>query len=112
MAKRLHGITVTLITRTAELDEHNHPTWVEHREEVANVIVGEPVQAEQEPELEVKKGRAAYTLGIPKGDTHDWEDVIVEFWGKRWRQYGRIIQSIEDLVPLDWNKKITVEEVR
>lgn len=51
-------------------------------------------------------------MGIPKGDTHDWEDVIVEFWGKRWRQYGRIIQGIEDLVPLDWNKKITVEEVR
>lgn len=112
MAKRLHGITVTLITRTAELDDFNHPTWCETREEVENVIVGEPVQAEQETSLDTKEARAAYTLGIPKGDTHDWEGAIVEFLGRRWRQYGRVIQGIEDLVPLDWNKKITVEEVR
>lgn len=112
MAKRLHGITVTLITRTADLDEHNYPTWLEKREEVDNVIVGEPVQAELATSIDTKTARVAYTLGIPKGDTHDWEDAIVEFWGKRFRQYGRIIQGIEDLVPLDWNKKITVEEVR
>ena len=112
MAKRLHGITVTLITRTAELDEFNHPTWQETREEVENVLVGEPVQSETSSNFDVKQARAAYTLGIPKGDTHDWQDAIVEFWGKRWRQYGQIIQGIDDLVPLDWNKKVTVEEVR
>ena len=112
MAKRLHGITVTLITREARLDDYNHPTWIEHREDVNNVLVGEPVQAELTSSIDTKQARAAYTLGIPKGDAHNWEDAIVEFWGRRWRQYGRIIQGIDDLVPLDWNKKITVEEVR
>lgn len=109
MARRLHGVSVTLIVRVPVLDAFNHPTWTERREVVENVLIGEPVQAELEENI--KKARSAYTLAIPKGDTHDWEDAEVEFWGKRWRQYGRVIQGIEDLVPLDWNKKITVEEV-
>lgn len=108
---RLKGISVTLVTRRAVLDDFNHPSWEEHREAVENVLVGEPVQAERVSGADVKKARAAYTLAIPKGDTHDWEDAEVEFWGKRWRQYGRVIQGIESMIPLDWNKKITVEEV-
>ena len=107
---RLKGITVTLVTREAVLDAFNHPTWQESKVAIDNVLVGEPVQAELELSG-VKKACAAYTLAIPKGDTHDWEDAVVEFWGKRWRQYGRVIQGIESMIPLDWNKKITVEEV-
>lgn len=101
---------MTLIVRVPVLDDFNHPTWTERREVVENVLIGEPVQAELDGN-NIKKARAAYTLAIPKRDTHVWEDAEVEFWGKRWRQYGRVIQGIEDLVPLDWNKKITVEEV-
>ena len=111
MARRLHGVSVTLIVRVPVLDAFNHPTWTERREVVENVLIGEPVQSELENGADVKKARLAYVLAIPKGDTHDWEDAEVEFWGKRWRQYGRVVQGIEDLIPLDWHKKITVEEV-
>lgn len=50
-----------------------------------------------------------YTLAIPKGDTHEWTDCEVEFFGRRWRSVGFPQKGIEDLVPLDWNQKVTVE---
>ena len=111
MARGIRGEAVVLITRTAVLDDFNHPTWVESRETVDNVLIGEPVQAELSNSADMRHARAAYTLGIPKGDGHDWQDAIVEFWGKRWRQFGQVIQGMEHQIPLDWNKKITVEEV-
>lgn len=110
MARGIRGEAVVLITRTAVLDDFNHPTWEESREVVDNVLIGEPVQAETDND-EVKHGRAAYTLAIPKGDTHMWEGAIVEFWGRRWRQYGRVVRGMEHQIPLDWNMKVTVEEV-
>ena len=51
----------------------------------------------------------AYELCIPKGDAHSWDDVTVEFFGQKWRTYGGVQQYIEELVPLDWNKKVKVE---
>ena len=53
--------------------------------------------------------KAVYTLAIPKGDTHDWEDKEVKFFGKRWRTFGIPLEGIEQLIPLDWNKKVMVE---
>ena len=111
MGSRLRGITVTLITRTATKDAFNYPTWTETREEVGNVLVGEPTQSELATSADTKEARLQYTLAIPKGDNHNWQDAIVEFWGKRFRQYGQVVQGIEAMIPLDWNKKITVEEV-
>lgn len=111
MARGIRGESVVLITRKASLDEFNHPTWVESRETVDNVLIGEPVQAELTNSADMRHARAAYTLGIPKGDSHDWQDVVVEFWGKRWRQFGQIIRGMEHQIPLDWNQKVTVEEV-
>lgn len=110
-AGKLKGVTVTLIRRDFALDGFNYPTWTETREEVANVLIGEPTQSESENSAGVKEARAQYTLAIPKGDTHDWQDCVVEFWGKRWRQTGQPVQGIENLIPLSWNQKITVEEV-
>ena len=53
--------------------------------------------------------KAVYTLAIPKGDTHEWEDQKVIFFGKEWRVFGAELEGIEDLIPLDWNKKVYVE---
>ena len=50
-----------------------------------------------------------YMLGIPKGDTHNWEDTIVEFWGGRYRTFGMTIQGIEANIPTPWHKKVRVE---
>ena len=60
-------------------------------------------------DLQLYGKRIAYTLGIPKGDAHDWENATVEFFGKKFRTYGGVTQGIEDLIPLLWNKKVKVE---
>jgi len=48
-------------------------------------------------------------LAIPKGDTNIWEDQEVRFFGERFRVFGKPLQGIDDLIPLEWNKKVTVE---
>ena len=32
----------------------------------------------------------------------------MEFFGQKWHTYGGVQQYIEELVPLDWNKKVKV----
>ena len=46
---------------------------------------------------------------IPKGDTHNWEDAEIEFFGERWRSVGMTTQGLEHMIPLEWNKKVLVE---
>lgn len=33
----------------------------------------------------------------------------VEFWGKKWKTFGLVSETIEELTPLSWNKKVMVE---
>ena len=60
-------------------------------------------------ELSLNGKKAKYQLAIPKGDTHIWEDADVEFFGARWHTVGFSTEGIEDLIPLDWNRKVMVE---
>ena len=53
--------------------------------------------------------RIAYTLAIPKGDTHNWDNVRVAFFGQTFRTCGGAVQGIEAMIPLRWNKKVQVE---
>ena len=53
--------------------------------------------------------REVYQLAIPKGDTHEWRNRKVEFFGKTFRTVNIPEEGIEDLIPLDWNKKVKVE---
>ena len=48
------------------------------------------------------------TLAIPKGDAHDWNDVQVAFFGQHFRTCGGVVQGIERMIPLCWNKKVQV----
>ena len=76
---------------------------------VDNVLVS-PASGTEIVEKESLYGKkAVYNLGIPKGDTHEWEDAEVEFFGKRWKVFGPVLQGIEENIPLRWNKKVTVE---
>jgi hypothetical protein len=60
-------------------------------------------------ELSLNGKKALYQLAIPKGDTHQWEDAEVEFFGERWKTVGYPTMGIEEMIPLDWNKKVLVE---
>lgn len=107
---RLHGIDVTLYEQTVTgSDEFGADVYAETPVTVQNVIVGQPSEQDIINELRLSGKRAVYTLGIPKGDTHDWKDKKVSFFDETFKTFGYPIQGIEDMVPLEWNKKVMVE---
>lgn len=110
MASLIHGITVTLYEPTQTgTDPFNQPVYTELPVAVENVLVC-PVSAEDlVSEVQLHGKHAVYELCIPKGDSHDWEDKTVEFFGQKWRTFGFPLKWIEENVPLDWNMKIKVE---
>ncbi|MCC8135066.1 MAG: hypothetical protein LIO40_00030 [Ruminococcus sp.] len=74
---------------------------------VSNVLVGEPSTIGTG---EMSDGKMlAYTLGIPKGDEHQWTDRIVGFFGRKFRTVGLPEEGIEENIPLIWHKKVKVE---
>lgn len=98
-------------TVSTETDPFNVSVPVYTPVDVDNVIVGQPETESPEgaSDLELYGKRTEYILGIPKGDTHNWENAIVEFFGRKFRTFGSPIKGIEDLVPLSWNIKVRVE---
>lgn len=107
---RLKGVTVTLLIKEeGEKDEFNHPTVIENAVEVENVLVS-PVSSDDVLNTTSLDGRKiVYTLAIPKGDENAWENANVEFYGRKWRVVGISLMGIEENIPLEWNKKVTVE---
>lgn len=106
----IRGITILLYEkRQTGTDAFHAPIYEETPVEVPNVLVGEPSAEDIVNEMQLYGKRIAYTLAIPKGDTHDWNDVTVEFFGQKWRTYGGVTQGIEAMIPLAWNKKVKVE---
>ena len=107
---RLKGITITLLDKTEiGKDPFNKPIYAEAEIPVHNVLVSPALSDEIVNQLNLTGNKAVYTLGIPKGDTHDWRDKEVIFFGQRWRTFGLPIEGIEELIPLSWNKKVMVE---
>ena len=105
----LKGIDITLYTKAQTGEDGFHdPVYKETPVTVHNVLVGEPSAEEITTELQLTGRRLAYTLAIPKGDTHDWNDVRVEFFGQTFRTCGGVVQGIESMIPLCWNKKVQV----
>ena len=104
------GITVTLYEETQiGEDAFNQAIFEETPVEGENVLVTPSSQSEILDSVNLYGKKAVYTLAIPKGDTHDLEDRRVDFFGKRWRVFGIPSEGIDGLIPLDWNKKVTVE---
>lgn len=77
--------------------------------EVENVLICPSSTEDVISDLQLYGKRSEYTLCIPKGDSHDWEDKRVEFFGKMWKTFGFPQEWIEGNVPLDWNRKVKVE---
>lgn len=106
----IHGITITLIDKVeVGKDPFDRPVYEDKEIEVENVLVGLPTADDINSSLDLHGKKAIYTLGIPKGDTHDWEDKEVRFFGQRFKTFGFVIQGIESNIPLSWNKQIKVE---
>lgn len=109
MAK-IKGITVTLFNRIeVGKDPIGEPIYKDVEVEVDNVLVTPTRSDDIVNNLELYGKKAVYTLAIPKEDTNNWVDAKVKFFGETWRTFGLPLEGIEHLLPLDWNKKVTVE---
>lgn len=107
---KIRGITITLYDKQQTgVDGFGEPVYEEVAENVDNVLVGEPTSEDIADVLNLTGKHLVYTLGIPKGDTHVWTDRKVSFFGETFRTIGAPIQGMEDMIPLQWNKKVKVE---
>lgn len=106
----IEGITVTLINRMeVGRDPIGEPIYEEVQKEVENVLVSPTNTDDIVNNYELYGKKAVYTLAIPKGDTNNWTDAKVKFFGETWRTFGIPLEGIEAMIPLDWNKKVQVE---
>ncbi len=109
MAK-INGITVTLYNKTQTgTDGFGDPIYTETAVDVSNVLVYPASTQEILETTNLYGKKAVYTLAIPKGDTNDWEDRRVSFFGEDWHTFGIPTKGIDANIPLDWNTKVTVE---
>lgn len=106
----LKGITITLINKQeTSKDPFGNPIYTDVETPVDNVLVAPTLSDDIVNTLNLTGRKAVYTLAIPKGDTHTWENQEVIFLGKRWRVFGVPTEGIEGMIPLSWNKKVMVE---
>lgn len=78
-------------------------------EAVNDCLVGQPSADDLSTTLALYGKKIAYTVGIPKGDTHNWVDAEVEIWGERFRTIGYPETGIQANIPLRWGQNIKVE---
>lgn len=106
---RMKGVTIELYNRVQSgVDDFNRPIYRETVEQIDNVLIGEPSTQEVVDELNLSGKILAYTLAIPKGDAHEWENKRVGFFGEIFEVIGKPTQGIDHLIPLSWNKKVKV----
>ena len=110
MDSRIRGITVTLceVTETG-VDGFGEPILEEREVDVDNVLVAPSTSDDIIDATNLYGKKAVYTLAIPKGDTHEWEDRTVRFFGRDWHCFAIVTEGIEENIPLSWNRKVMVE---
>lgn len=107
---KIHGIPITLIDKQViSVDPFGSPVVKDVEILVDNVLVAPATTEDVTSQMSLTGKKISYTLGIPKGDMHDWENKEVRFFGKRWRTVGIPLEGIESMIPLEWNKKVMVE---
>lgn len=106
----IKGITIQLFEKTQTgTDNFGAPVYSETSKDVANVLI-RPISEEDATEtLNLTGKKIVYELCIPKGDSNEWTNRKVGFFGDYFRTVGIPIELIESMVPLDWNKKVKVE---
>ena len=102
--------TIKLIVKNSPSENpFGEPIGEETEIEVSGVLIGQPSTEDLTATLQLYGKRIAYVLGIPKGDTNDWTDKEVEFWGQRFRTIGYPETGIQGNIPLSWGKNVKVE---
>ncbi len=106
---RIKGKSVVLHERTiTEYDPLGNPIYHTVDVTVDNVLWNVSSVDDLIDTSRLEGTQELYTLAIPKGDTHTWLENTVTFNGKDFHCYAES-EGIEDLIPLEWNKKVLVE---
>lgn len=106
---KIKGINVILLKKVEKgKDPFGNLIFEDEKIQVSNVLVGQPTTDEITNSLNLYGKKIVYTLGIPKGDTNIWENQEVIFFNKKFKTFGYVVEGIEDMIPLDWNKKVMV----
>lgn len=106
----IKGIDVILYKKVQTgKDAFNQAIYTETPVTVSNVLVYPTSVAENLDITNLYGRKAVYTLAIPKGDTNDWENCRISFFGKDFQSFGIPQEGIDENIPLDWNKKVTVD---
>ena len=108
----MHGMTVTLYTQTQTgTDDFGAPVYTETPVNVENVLVGQPETDDITSSVSMFGKQIIYMLGIPKGDTHDWQDKHVSWTDAHGQQhdcmtFGYPITGVEENIPTPWHMKV------
>lgn len=106
----MKGYDVILIKKTQTgTDPFGNPIYTETQETVKDCLIGQPSTDDVTSSVELYGKKIAYVIGIPKGDTHDWTDAEVVFFGKRFKTIGFPQEGIVENIPLRWSKNVKVE---
>lgn len=109
---RIKGVAVTLYERRETgRDGFGTPIYSEKPTIVEDVLICPATENAVVDDEGMSGRRAEYELCIPKGDTHEWENNRVDFFGQKWRVFGAALEYEEELVPLRWNRRVKVERI-
>jgi hypothetical protein len=112
----MYGTTVTLYEQVqAGADPFGAPIITEVPVTVENVLIGQPTADDVITSTSLYGKQIRAMLGIPKGDTHDWQDKVVEWtdaYGRihKLKTFGFPITGIEANIPTPWHMKVRCEE--
>lgn len=110
MVRAMKGIDIILhVKAQTGLDGLNNPIYSDDTVIVRDVLVGQPSTDDITSSISLYGKRVEFLLGIPKGDEHVWTDTEVEFFGRKFKTFGDVIEGIEANVPTRWHKKVRVE---
>lgn len=108
----IKGMTITLYEkRQIGVDGFGRPEYDIEPVSVNNVLVSPVEDSEVLETLNLTGRKVVYQLAIPKGDQHEWVDREVGFWGRRFRVVREPAQGMDEMIPLEWNKKVKVEAI-
>lgn len=106
----MKGTTIQIVKYTQTgTDAFGAPIYSEELVDVPDVLVGSPTTDDVTSTLSLYGKKIEYVLGIPKGDTNDWEDAEVIIWGNRFRTIGYPVTGEQANIPLRWGKNVRVE---
>lgn len=106
------SISVKVNTQT-DTDSFGMPVYTESWLTIDNVLVCEPSSSDIENALTEYGARIKYTICLPKGDDNDWHDTEVILPNRGvFHTVGDVIEYTEDNLPLDWNRKVHLEQIK